>query len=804
MHIDFTQAANKFNQIYTKIVNQTKSLPESQQVNVAELTNRISQIVEPLIKLEHPIPQHIVNASLKAKKELEDNFKQIEALYLQVYSHEKEEKIQELKTDYEHLNVQLKILEHLDILFCELPQDEEPTKLSLEAVKSLAFLASKNDENALNYLDKFLPTFFSTQQFITSLLINELLHLKSLSSLFLFFDSFKNEPVKKNFFDFCLNYHDTILIMDQVVDYTLERQAPWSILFLYEILTFLTGSVNHTHFVKKLFKRAAEEPKLLNLMIAYSTQLEDETILKKNITHAFKISKLPYLPINRQYYLDSLESYFHFLGTRKIDGTLDVYTWKNYKLETRLCSTLLRIESDQLLIQALTAPQTLEYTNFPFKPTSSLFPITRELLVSQESKVEEVSVELLNKLHEKSGIKSSILTHKAHESNRSQEHTRLALGEEPLSIWLRDICVTAQNTQRETNHFLIPRVSDYTELDEDKHLSLLESRVRYSCSNPDKFIPTQIGLGGRIATYGEQAAFLDYLVHQVKSTDQINQSPLFFEGGNIRIGLDENNNPYALCGSFIPDMNQDFLINDFLRLGLSRSDDEQYHLIDAELLHQQPESPDHSPNHDEIRSLMGLSLGIHPSQVYFVEQGKFHIDMCLSIGHNKKILVNQVSEALQIQLEERRAKGPISELEKMKIAKVESHARKLIHYENKLEKDLKKYGFNVVRIPGAFPSLNPQETSSKSLDFEDEYNFFNHISMRANPKLPEDKELRVIALGGPDTYQRAFKDFFTQLLPDTTPKENIQFDFLDPQKSTELLKRGGGLCCITQTLPNPF
>ncbi|MBS2035610.1 hypothetical protein JST97_11530 [bacterium] len=182
-------------------------------------------------------------------------------------------------------------------------------------------------------------------------------------------------------------------------------------------------------------------------------------------------------------------------------------------------------------------------------------------------------------------------------------------------------------------------------------------------------------------------------------------------------------------------------------------------------------------------SQIASDYGYKKDEVFAVEQpGEFHLDMAMALAGPGQVLLNDSKAVADLQ------KGWVTEHyhhrffqwgKKKQLAAIDARAEKLAAYEALVEKDLRKAGLEVYRVPGCFPA-----TKANS-----EMNFFNLRQGRN-----DDGETFAIALGGDERAEQAFAHTLLSEIP--TGYQRIHF--LDRELTPITLDMSGGIKCRTK------
>jgi hypothetical protein len=150
----------------------------------------------------------------------------------------------------------------------------------------------------------------------------------------------------------------------------------------------------------------------------------------------------------------------------------------------------------------------------------------------------------------------------------------------------------------------------------------------------------------------------------------------YIEGGNILIGVKDGER-YALVGRDSIVMTQ-ALISEQAGRKLTR---------------------------DEVLKIIGKDYGIKPSRLFEISQpGDFHIDMFVSTAKNGRVVVNDGRKAYGMQVAWlNESQGESAEEWRTAFQKEPKQLIDFrIPFEDTIANELKKYGFEVVRVPGVF------------------------------------------------------------------------------------------------------
>ena len=175
--------------------------------------------------------------------------------------------------------------------------------------------------------------------------------------------------------------------------------------------------------------------------------------------------------------------------------------------------------------------------------------------------------------------------------------------------------------------------------------------------------------------------------------------------------------------------------------------------------------------------------GLSRDQVVPVEQpGEFHIDMAMALAGPGQVILNDARAVADIQkqwVEEEYAGRWLQWGKLSKLDAIERRSEKLARYEDMVEKDLRKAGLEVYRIPGCFPA-----TAGNS-----EMNFFN-LRQGRNSK----GQAFAVALGGDERAEAAF----AETLLTKIPAGYQRIHFLDRDLTELTLEMSGGIKCRTK------
>lgn len=175
--------------------------------------------------------------------------------------------------------------------------------------------------------------------------------------------------------------------------------------------------------------------------------------------------------------------------------------------------------------------------------------------------------------------------------------------------------------------------------------------------------------------------------------------------------------------------------------------------------------------------------GLSRDQVVPVEQpGEFHIDMAMALAGPGQVILNDARAVADIQKQwvEEEYEGRWFQWGKRSaLDAIERRAEKLAEVEAMVEKDLRKAGLEVYRIPGCFPATaaNP------------EMNFFNLRQGRN-----ASGQAFAVALGGEERAEKAF----AETLLTRVPAGYQRIHFLDPELTELTLEMSGGIKCRTK------
>ena len=175
--------------------------------------------------------------------------------------------------------------------------------------------------------------------------------------------------------------------------------------------------------------------------------------------------------------------------------------------------------------------------------------------------------------------------------------------------------------------------------------------------------------------------------------------------------------------------------------------------------------------------------GLSRDQVVPVEQpGEFHIDMAMALAGPGQVMLNDARAVADLQkqwLEEEYAGRWFQWGKRSALEAIEKRAEKLAEYEAMVERDLRKAGLEVYRIPGCFPA-----TAANA-----EMNFFNLRQGRN-----AEGQAFAVALGGEERAEKAF----AETLLTRVPAGYQRIHFLDPELTELTLEMSGGIKCRTK------
>lgn len=226
----------------------------------------------------------------------------------------------------------------------------------------------------------------------------------------------------------------------------------------------------------------------------------------------------------------------------------------------------------------------------------------------------------------------------------------------------------------------------------------------------------------------------------------------YVEGGNFMPGRKPDGTPFALVGKDSVAVTRKLLQHE----GKKRVDQQ-----------------------DAVRHI-AQDYGLRPEQVVPVEQpGEFHIDMAMALAGPGLVILNDsraVADLQQQWLTEHYDNKWFRWGESKQVQQTIDRAERLAVYEDMVEKDLKKAGMQVYRIPGVFPA-----SAANS-----EMNFFNLRQGRN-----DQGEEFAIAMGGDERAEQAFAATMLGGIP--TGYQRIHF--LDRELTPLTLDLSGGIKC---------
>ena len=264
------------------------------------------------------------------------------------------------------------------------------------------------------------------------------------------------------------------------------------------------------------------------------------------------------------------------------------------------------------------------------------------------------------------------------------------------------------------------------------------------------------------------AVFVNQLaLKPVALADSLNCQPVmnltYNEGGNSLIGR-RGAQPYVIVGLDTFAVSKDLMERDLNR----------------------------SVSDEEVRLALAIDYGVLVENIYLVEQpGDFHLDMSMAIVGENTILLNDSVQAYEMFKDEQQEWAQnmcqaypyygddISD----QVAAAEKESVKRKRMEDITERQLRKKGFNVIRVPGKFLYMGTAPAM----------NLFNMVTAQT----PEGKNI-VVMLG---CVSDRYKNMFTEIMNTHSDVKIDQFYFLDVKSSQESLTRFGGISCRTKTIP---
>ncbi len=353
-------------------------------------------------------------------------------------------------------------------------------------------------------------------------------------------------------------------------------------------------------------------------------------------------------------------------------------------------------------------------------------------------------------------------------------------GEHSTNLWIRDYFSLHKESVRSPPIFFVS-----TEL---RGSAKAERLARMKEVEGEDFDIQGSTVYGAIAKQQEQVCFFDYCTTLFT---QQNRSPkerlvqfLFTEGGNVLRGK-SGIKSYILFGRDILGLNRHPVQHLLAELGLSKNDTGRWRLG-------APYNPKDATFKVEDRDMMRLlaeDWGV--DEVYPIEQPDYHLDvaMCLADAEKKVVLLSDSLASAKVLKKHYTSPKVIRELMHHQVMEVEEKIRMVFeeaecrsYFERKAKTDLEKAGFTVISVPGMFYELE------KENPMDHQVNFFNLISC-----LNDKDEKCIFALGVPPFLKDLCRETYEIYIPD------LKHIYFAPIKGSQnLLRRGGGLHCITQ------
>ena len=253
----------------------------------------------------------------------------------------------------------------------------------------------------------------------------------------------------------------------------------------------------------------------------------------------------------------------------------------------------------------------------------------------------------------------------------------------------------------------------------------------------------------------------------------------YSEGGNTLSGMD-GNIPYLIIGEDTKSVSK--------------------YIIEQDLGREVSE--------EELRMAFAIDHGVSIENLYFVEQpGDFHLDMSMAIMGGKKVILNDAGLSLKKCQSLQRAatldyftnymSNNLGMLEDADFNRniqvelpqeIEKRAYLDKYFEDKTEGDLKRQGFQVIRIPGRFYIARNDSFRYPIIDM----NYFNMVTATT-----PDGHYIIVANG---CENKEFENDFKNIINENCEKKVDFFHFLDYQSCQISLAIGGGVSCRTKSI----
>ena len=640
----------------------------------------------------------------------------------------------------------------------------------------------------LSKLNRLLPPFFKT-----------LKERGSFSCLFPFLRQFKNESVMQALIKYILQAPDIADHCNEIIQCA-EQEEPWALHFLKTLLdNFTLQRLNQGRFLEHLASKMETSQTLQLLGFSLLSFYDSEDPVYHYLFPALNNHRLLNLPKDLSYYILCLSMHMDYLSKQIVRGRYVSSKFEDYPSEAQICAIYLQVKRDHTFIQRMLSLNEPNELSQDFELQSSFYPQTQELLLSHATRRDPLAGSAVLQAQAQFSLSHTYIA--PEDSDETEEyHYHTSFGS--CSTWVRDLCIVAAD-KKDRNTFLIPRMTGPKETNVGQISSAQHEKVRLRSKDPENFIPLEMSIGGRISFNGEQMGFLDHLIHSQSSLKNIQLCSSFFEGGNLKVGCDAQGSRYVIAGDYVHFTNSELLRKDCYRLGIARSPSGTFYLLEESLDKKSaPESAAPKLSLKEVKKMMAADLGVSSDHLYVVTQGRYHIDMCLSVGENKVVLLNDSSDALLLQ--QRRWEQLGIEPEDKYFEQLKAYTKKIKVYEDLMEEDLKKQGFQVKRFAGLLYSDSLLPSTEKDT-FKPNYdvNFFNHISFAA-PSHGDFKRSGVLALHIPEDLKDYFQSFLLNHYTDPPIDQKVEVVYCSEETSSDYAEAGAGATCATQTLFKPF
>lgn len=286
---------------------------------------------------------------------------------------------------------------------------------------------------------------------------------------------------------------------------------------------------------------------------------------------------------------------------------------------------------------------------------------------------------------------------------------------------------------------------------------IMEHRGRRYSEAEKEGLPRPGADYGSLGTVNDRQSQQELIASALASgLPKIKMAVSYVEGGNFLTGKKPDGTPFALVGKDSVAVTREVMREAGRRLTSDRDAVDQ----------------------------IARDYGLKPGQVTAVEQpGEFHLDMSMALAGPGQVVLNDARKVADIQkdwVEEHYQNKWFTWGKRAQLEAIEARAKKLAVYEDMVERDLRKAGLQVFRVPGCFA----ESVANREMNF-----------MNLRQGVNEQGQPFAVSLGGDE---RAEKMFAHTLLEDI-PSGYHRVHFLDRDLTADTLALNGGIKCRTKT-----